>query len=377
MSFQLNEIQELIQQNTCDFAKEYIKPIAVKIDKESSFPKDVFKKLAENDYFGLIFSEEFGGSEAGYLSYVLAVEEIAKVSAGVAAILINQVSLVAYSIDKWGLNDQKKNYLASLINGEKLGAFALTERGGAPGMGSDKLVGLKEGNGYVLNGSKTYVANGAEADFFVVFALTDSSLNAVSSFIIDAKTPGLSVVRNIGKMGQRACTWAELKFENVKVSNTQLLGSEGEGKAIAREAKVVANIAEGALVIGVTEAGMIEAANYAKQRVQFAQPIAKFPAIQDMLADMYANSYLARLAVYDAANSLEQGNTVKTEAAIIKLFVSRMGQDSLIDAIQVHGGYGFSEDMLVSRYYRDVKGSLLIDGSDDLPGSVIASNLLD
>lgn len=377
MSYQLNEIQELIQQNTCDFAKEYIEPIAAKIDKESSFPKDVFKKLAENDYFGLIFSEDFGGSEAGYLSYVLAVEEIAKISAGVAAILINQVSFVAYSIDKWGSNDQKKNFLVPLITGEKLGAFALAECGGAPGMGPEKLIAIKEGNGYVLNGFKTYVANGAEADVFVVFARTDYSSNAMSSFIIDAKTPGLSVVRTVGKMGQRACTWSEIKFENVKVSNTQLLGSEGEGKVIAREAKAVASVAEGALIIGVTAAGMAEASNYAKQRVQFAQPIAKFPAIQDMLADMYSNSHLARLAVYDAANTLEQGNSIETEAAIIKLFVSRIGQDSLIDAIQVHGGYGFSEDMLVSRYYRDVKGSLLIDGSDDLPGSVIASNLLD
>ncbi|NLI94112.1 MAG: acyl-CoA dehydrogenase [Peptococcaceae bacterium] len=379
MSFQLNEIQELIQQNTRDFAKEYIEPIAGQTDKENSFPQKVVEQLAGNDYFGLFLPEEFGGSEAGYLSFVLAVEEMAKVSAGVAAILINQSALAGYALNKWGTPDQKKSYLSSLITGEKLGAFALAEPGAAPGAGPNKLTAVKDGGDYILNGRKSYVANGGQADFYLVFGVTDEEdpSRRMSSFIIETQTPGFSVTRTIGKMGQRACPWAELSFENVRVTAGQLLGNEGEGSIIAQEAKAVANVAEGALVIGVAQAGMEEAANYAKQRIQFGQPIANFPAIRNMLAEMSTNIHLARLAVYDAANMIEQGKNIFTEAAMIKLFVSRIGQNSLIDAVQVHGGYGFSEDMVVSRYYRDVKGSLLIDGSADLPESFIAADLLD
>lgn len=379
MSFELNEMQQLIRQNARDFAKQYIEPIAAKIDRESAFPREVVQKLAVNDFFGLYLPGEFGGSEAGYLSYVLTVEEIAKVSAGVASILVNHASMAAYALNRWGSADQKSNYLEPLCKSEKLGAFALTEPGAAPGVGSNKLVAIKDGNNYVLNGRKSYVANGGVADTYIVFAVTDPTKgsNGVSAFIVDAKTPGISALRTIGKMGMRACPSAELIFQDVIVPVDNMLGCEGEGMAIIEETKAVATIAEGALAIGVAQAGMEEAATYAKQRVQFGQPIANFPAIQNMLAEMYANIHLARLAIYDAANSMDQGKKVLTEAAMIKLFVSRISQNALIDAIQVHGGYGFTEDIIVSRFYRDVKGLFLIDSSADLPEKVIAAELLD
>ncbi|MDF2572098.1 MAG: mmgC 1 [Sporomusa sp.] len=378
MSYPLTEEQQLIQQNAREFSLEYVEPVAAEIDHTDSHPSEIVKKLVEQDFLGIFMPGEFGGAEAGYLSYILIIEELARVSGAVASVLVNHASLAAYSINRWGSSEQKKVYLSALCQGEKLGAFALTEPGAAPGAGEHKLVAVKDGGNYVLSGRKCYVANGGVAGVYIVFAQTDAEAGAkgISAFIVDGQAEGLSVVRTIRKMGLRGCQSAELEFKNVKVSAANLLGAEGAGLVIAAEALAAASIAEGAMVVGIAQAAMEDAVKYGKQRIQFRRPIASFPAIQTMLAEMAANIHMLRLAVYDAASLLENGEPFATEAAMIKLFAARIGQSALIDVIQIEGGYGYSQEMVASRLYRDVKGVIIKSSSVDFPEKIIAGDLL-
>lgn len=378
MSYTLSEEQQLIQQTAREFAQEFVGLVAAEIDKTGDHPADLIQKMAEYDFLGLYLPAQFSGAEAGYLSYVLTIEQLAKISGAVASILINHASLAAYSINRWGSDNQKQSYLVPLCKGEKLGAFAFAEPGAAPGNGPAKVVAAKEGDSYILNGRKAYVANGGAADTYIVFAATNSEAGSkgLSAFIVDAKTAGLSVGRIIGKMGLRGCQSTDLVFQNVKVPVAALLGMEGEGMEIAAEAQSVAAIAQGAQVLGIVQAAMEDAAQYSKQRIQFGRPIANFPAIQNMLAEMATNIHMARLAVYDAAKLVEQGERFAYEAAMVKLFTSRIGQNALIDIIQIEGGYGYSDEMVVSRLFRDVKGAVITDSSADFPEKVIAGEIL-
>lgn len=378
MSYALTEEQQLIQQNAREFALEYIQPVAGKIDQTSEHPAEIVTKMVEQDFLGIFMPSDFGGAEAGYLSYALIIEEISRVSGAVASILVNHASLAAYSINRWGSDEQKKVYLPALCQGQKLGAFALTEPGAAPGAGASKVVAVKDGDSYVLNGRKCYVANGGVAGLYIVLAQTNTEAGAqgMSTFIVDSNTEGLATIRNIEKMGLRGCQSAELEFKNVKVSSANLLGSEGIGLAIAAEAQAAASIAEGAMVVGIAQAAIEDAVQYGKQRIQFRRPIVSFPAIQTMLAEMAANIHILRLAVYNAASLLETGAPFAIEAAMIRLFATRIGQSALIDVIQIEGGYGYSQEMVASRLFRDVKGVFLKNSTIDFPEKIIAGNLL-
>lgn len=378
MSYTLTEEQELIRQNAREFALEYVEPVAAEIDRTGEHPADIVKKMAEQDFFGIFFSGEFGGAEAGYLSYALIIEEISRVSGAAAAILLNHASLAAYSINSRGSAEQKQTYLTALCQGSKLGAFALNEPGAAPGAGAHKVTAVKDGDHYVLNGRKCYVANGGVAGIYVVIAQTNAEAGpkGLSAFIVDSGAAGLSVARTIGKMGLRGCQSAELIFDQVKIPAANLLGAEGAGLAIAAEAQAAASIAEGAMVAGIAQAAMEDAAKYGKQRIQFGRPIASFPAIQTMLAEMAANIHMLRLAVYDAAALVENNEPYSVEAAMIKLFAARIGQSALIDVIQIEGGYGYSQEMAVSRFFRDVKGAVIKNSSMDFPEKIIAGALL-
>jgi len=378
MSYVLTEEQQLIQQNAREFAQEYIEPIAVEIDHDCKHPTELVQQLAENGFMGMCFPEDFGGVDAGYLSYVLSLEEIAKVSGGAAAILVNHASLAAMSINKFGSDELKEKYLTDMCAGEKLGAFAWAEPDHAPGAGPQRLVAVKEGDSYVLNGIKSYVENGGVADVYVAIAKTDveAGLKGFSAFVVDASAAGLSVIRNIKKMGLRACQCAELKFDNVKVPAANLLSFEGGGMDLVKYVKAAANIAEGAMAVGLAQAALTEASNYAKQRVQFKRPIASFPAMQTLMADIATNIHLAKLAVCDAASLVEQDERFAVEAAMVKMFVSKIGTQALIDAIQIEGGVGFCEDMSAARLYRDVNGIFLSNCSEEFPEAVIAGEVL-
>lgn len=368
MSFQLTEEQQLIQQSAREFTLEFVEPVASEIDRSGAHPTDTFQKLAEYDYLGLFLPSDFGGAEAGFLSFALIVEELSRVSGAVASILVNHSAKAAYAINLWGNEAQKQTYLSQLCKGEKLGAF---------GAGSGKVEAIKQDGGYVLNGRKAYVANGGAADTYIVIASTNPSagLKGLSAFIVDAKTSGFSVGRISEKMGLRGCQSAEIIFENAFVPAAKLLGTENEAQVLLAEIQAIASVAEGAQILGIAQAAMEDAAKYAKQRIQFGKPIANFPAIQNMLAEMAANIHMLRLAVYDAAALIEKGERFANEAAMIKLNAYRIGQSALIDVIQVEGGYGYSNDMIVSRFYRDVKGVITKDSSADFPEKVIATEL--
>ncbi len=378
MSYALTEEQQLIRQNAREFAIEYVEPIAAEIDHTGAHPADIVKKMIEQDFLGIFMPGEYGGAEAGYLSYTLIIEELSRVSGAVAAVLMNHASLAAYSINRWGTPEQKTAYLSALCQGEKLGAFALNEPDAAIGAGEHKVTAVKDGDNYVLSGRKCYVANGGAAGVYIVLAQTnpEEGIKGISAFIVDAKSEGLSVARTIKNMGLRGCQSAELVFDQVKVPAANLLGTEGAGMAIAAEAMAAASIAEGAMVVGIAQAAMEDAVKYGKQRIQFRRPIATFPAIQTMLAEMAANIHMLRLAVYDAAALLENGEPFAAEAAMIKLFAGKIGQSALIDVIQIEGGYGYSQEMVASRLYRDVKGVVIKNSSFDFPEKTIAGNLL-
>lgn len=378
MSYALTEEQLLIQQNARDFATEYIEPVAAEIDHTGAHPAEVVKMMIEQDFLGIFMPGEYGGAEAGYLSYTLIIEELSRVSGAVAAVLMNHASLAAYSINRWGTPEQKTAYLSALCQGEKLGAFALNEPGAAIGAGEHKVTAVKDGDNYVLQGRKCYVANGGAAGVYIVFAQTnpEEGIKGISAFIVDGKSAGLTVARTSKNMGLRGCQSAELVFEEVKVPVANLLGTEGAGMAIAAEAMAAASIAEGAMVVGIAQAAMEDAVKYGKQRIQFRRPIASFPAIQVMLAEMAANIHMLRLAVYDAAVLLENGEPFAAEAAMIKLFAGKIGQSALIDVIQIEGGYGYSQEMVASRLYRDIKGVVLKNSSLEFPEKIIAGNLL-
>lgn len=273
MSYGLTEEQDLIQQSAKEFAAEYVEPNAAEIDKSGQHPADIVTKLAEYDYLGLYLPEEYGGSEAGFVSFALIVEELAKASGSVASILINHSAKAAYALSQWGTEQQKKTYLTALIKGKKLGAFAVNEVGAVCGVGPNKVVAAKQNDSYVLSGRKAYVANGGAADVYIVLATTDPEAGnkGLSAFIVDTNTPGVSISQVHKKMGLRGCQSAELVLDHVVVPAENCLGDEGLGAKIIAGTLAVASIAEGAQVVGIAQAALDDTIRYSKERVQFGR----------------------------------------------------------------------------------------------------------
>jgi butyryl-CoA dehydrogenase len=377
MSYMLSEEQQLIKQAAGEFAKEYLKPAATQLDKTGEYPAEIVRHLAKHDFLGLFLPSEFGGAGAGYLSYVLAVEELAKVSAAVTSILVHHASLACYAIQKWGTDTQKNKYLPAMVTGTTLGAFALAEQGPALGLGPDTVMAAKTVDGYILNGIKSYVTNAGVAKVYVVFACTDSAAGAKSltGFLVDAETPGLTIGPNQRNMGLHGCPSAHVILKDVHLAEAQLLGAPNGGQTIAMETLAVASVAEAAETLGIAQAAVKHAAKYAEERVQFGKPIGTFQAIQTMLAEVATNCHLARFAIYDAASLIEQGKPFTAEAAMVKRFATRIGLESLVDAVQVEAGYGYSEEMPLARMYRDVLGTTILGNPCDFPDKLIAASL--
>lgn len=380
MSYTLTEEQQLIQQNVREFAEEYVQEHTTEIDSSGEFPTEIVGQAAEQGLFALLFPEEFGGVEAGFLSYILTVEEVSRTCAALGSIIVNHCSLAAEAINRFGSKEQKEQYLPAMCAGETIGAFALNEFCADPGYGESKVVAVREGQDYVLNGKKYFVMNSGAAGVYVVFALTnpENIENGMSAFLVEAETPGFSVGRTIDKMGLNGCPTAEIVLENVKVPATNLLGKENEGMKIVQTLQPMFKLALAAQTLGIAQSALENSIEYAKQRVQFGRPIGKFPAIQTMIAEMAANIHIGRLALYDAAEMVEKGDEeeYETKASMVQLFVNKIGQKTCLDAIQVHGGYGYSQEMLVSRLLRDVKGTIAIDSASEFPEKIIAQNIM-
>ncbi len=377
MSIHLTEEQELIGKSARDFAKEYLDPIAAELNETGVFPADVVKKMAEQDFLGLFVPAEFGGAEAGFVSFVEVIENLSRSCAAVASIVINH-ALAAYAIQRWGTPAQKKEYLPALASGKALGAFAVYEHGPTPGVGPDALMATRQAEGWVLNGTKAYVRNAGKADVYVVLACTDraAGAKALAAFIVSGKAVGLNVGEPAETMGLKGCPVADLVFANVIVPDTAMLGSQNQGATIIAETLAIGALAEAAQTIGIGEAAVEHAAAYSKTRVQFGRPISALQAIQTLLAETATDCYLARLGVHDAAQMLENGEPFQLEIAMVKQFLARFGSKMLVDTVQVEGGFGYSESMPLPRLFRDIAGTTLLEAPADFPEKTIAAALL-
>ena len=339
------------------------------------FPKRWSRSLQITTSWDLHLPAEVGGAGAGFVSYVAVIESLSRSCAAVASIMNNQ-AMVSYAVQHWGSEAQKKQYVQALVKGETIGAFAIYEHGPTPGIGPDALVATKKDGGYVLKGTKAYVRNAGEAGVYVVFAITDpTEPNALTAFLVDAKSNGLKVGAKLNTMGLRGCPVAHVVFDNVSVPETAVLGAVKAGREIATRVLALASVAEAAQTVGIGQAAVEHAAAYAKQRVQFGKPVATLQAVQTLLAEAATDCYLARLGLRSAAQLVEDGKPFEAEAAIVKSFLARLGSKILIDTCQVEGGMGYSEAMPLPRLFRDIAGTTLLDAPADFPDYAIAASI--
>ncbi len=382
MDLKLTEEQEMVRRMARDFAQREVAPIAAELDEKGEVPFENIRKMGQLGLLGLTAPEEYGGGGADTISYVLAVEEIAKACASTAVVMAVQNSLVNYALARFGTEEQKRKFLVPLAQGEKIGAYALTE----PEAGSDaaaiKTRAVRDGDEYIINGTKHFITNGGFADIVILYATVDPSkgYKGITAFIVEKGTPGFSVGKEENKMGIRATSTCELIFRDCRVPVANRLGEEGQGFKIALSALDAGRIGIGAQAVGIAQAAYEAALEYAKVRVQFGQPIAKFQAIQWMLADMATRIEAARLLVYKAALAKDEaertGARYSKEAAMAKLFASETASWATDLAIQIHGGYGYMKEYPVERYYRDARITRIYEGTNEIQRLVIARSIL-
>jgi butyryl-CoA dehydrogenase len=377
MNFQLTEEQKMFQAMVRDFATSEIKPQAALIDEKGEFPADIVKKIAGLGLFGISIPETYGGCGGDFLSMVLACEEISRTSGSVGAIFLANLSLACYPLNKFGNEEQKKKFVTPIARGEMIACFGLTE----PGAGSDaaalETTAQLRGDTYVLNGTKIFITNGAEAEIAVIFATTDKSkgYKGINAFIVEKGTKGFSVGKEENKLGIRGSSTTELIFESCEIPKTNHLGDEGKGLRIALESIDSSRITVAAQAVGIAQAALDDSLAYAKDRRQFGQTLISHQAIQWMLADMATQLDAARLLTYRAAWSKDQGMEFVKEAAMAKLFAGETSRFITNQAVQIHGGYGFCKDYPVERYLRDAKITEIYEGTSEMQRMTIARNL--
>ncbi|MEG9296128.1 acyl-CoA dehydrogenase [Mangrovibacillus sp. Mu-81] len=377
MNLRFTEEQQMMRKMVRDFAETEIQPFVEKME-EGHFPREILNKMAELGLMGITTPEKYGGSEMDFTSYIIAIHELSKVSATIGVILSVHTSVGTNPILYFGNEEQKQKYLPKLASGEYLGSFCLTE----PSAGSDakslKSKAEKRGDHYVLNGSKVFITNGGEADTYIVFAVTDptKASRGVSAFIVDKGTPGLIIGKDEHKMGLHGSRTVQLTFEDMKVPAENLLGQEGEGFKIAMANLDVGRIGIAAQALGIAEGAFDYATAYAKERVQFGKPIAAQQGIGFKLADMATAVEGSKLLVYRAASLRSQGISCGKEASMAKLFASKTAVEVATEAIQVYGGYGYSKEYPVERYFRDAKVTEIYEGTSEIQRMVIGKNLL-
>ena len=378
MDFELTDEQQLIRDAVREFAEAEIVPIAAEIDRDHRFPAELLPKLAEMNLMGMTFPEKEGGAGADYVSYVIAVEEISRACASTGIIMSSHNSLATWPIYTFGSRAQKDQYMHDMTSGRRLGAFALTE----PAAGTDAAAGTTTAtptaDGYALNGSKMFISNAPHAEVYIVFAKTDPDrgTRGISAFIVEKDTPGFAVGEAEHKMGIRGSSTPPLYFTDCRVPKEALLGEEGEGFKIAMATLDGGRIGVSAQALGIAQAALEASVDYAKERVQFGKPIANLQAIQWMIADSALEVDAARLLVYRAAACVASGRPYSTEGAMAKLFASETATRVAGRAIQIHGGYGYTEAYPVERNYRDAKITELYEGTSEVQRMVIARSAL-
>ena len=376
--YKLTDEQLEMQQMFRDFAEKEVAPIAIEIDEEHRFPEENVAKMQELGFFGIPFDEEYGGIGLDTLTYVLAVEELSKVCASTGVILSAHTSLGADCINKFGNEEQKEKYLLPLASGEKLGAFALTEPDAGTDASGQKTVAVKDGDEYVLNGTKIFITNAGYADTYVVFAMTDKSqgTRGISAFIVEKGTPGFEFGTKEDKMGIKASSTMELVFRDCRIPVANLLGEEGKGFKYAMQTLDGGRIGIAAQALGIAEGALNKAIKYVKERQQFGRPIAKFQNSQFKLAEMAIDIESARHLVYKAATLKDAGESYTVAAAEAKLKAARVAMDVTTKAVQLFGGYGYVKEYEVERMMRDAKITEIYEGTSEVMLMVVSGALL-
>ncbi|MCG2767742.1 MAG: acyl-CoA dehydrogenase [Chloroflexota bacterium] len=378
MEFELNEEQRMIRKMVRDFAEKEIAPKAAELDETKVFPWETIRKMADLGLLGLPVPEEYGGSGADTISYAIAVEEVARACGSTAITMASHTSLVATPLYEFGTEEQKRKYLVPLATGETLGAFGLTEPGAGSDAGATQTRAVLDGDHWVINGQKNFITNGSIAGIMIITAMTEpgKGTRGISNFIVEKDSPGFRPGRDEDKMGLRASVTSQLFFEDCRVLRENLLGKPGEGFKQFLATLDGGRISIAAMALGLGQVALDAAITYSKERVQFGQPIANFQAIQWMIADSATELEAARLLTYQAAYLKDKGVRFTREAAMAKLFAALAAEKACFNAVQIHGGYGYSRDYPVERYYRDNRLTSIGEGTNEIQRLVIARQLL-
>ncbi len=376
MDFLLTEDQELFRRTVREFAEREIAPVAAEFDEAEAYPADNVRKMGELGLMGLTVPQEYGGAGAGAMEYAIAMEEVSRACAAHSVILTVNVSLVCEPIYKFGTDEQRSRFLPPLASGQTVGAYCLSE----PSSGSDarhmQTRAERDGDHYVLNGTKNFITNGGVAGVYLVYAASDPSGGQICAFLVEADRPGLSPGKKERKLGIRASTTTQVFLEDCRVPLANRLGEDGDGFKIAMLTLDGGRIGIAAQAVGIAQAAYEAALAYAKERQAFGHPIADFQGLQWMLADMHVRIEAARLLTYQAAQFKDRGLPYSKEASMAKLHASETATWVTTKAIQIHGGYGYMREYAVQRYFRDAKITEIYEGTSEIQRLVIARHLL-
>ncbi|EDZ52149.1 TPA: acyl-CoA dehydrogenase AcdA [Bacillus cereus] len=377
MHFKLSEEHEMIRKMVRDFAKNEVAPTAAERDEEERFDRELFDQMAELGLTGIPWPEEYGGIGSDYLAYVIAIEELSRVCASTGVTLSAHTSLAGWPIFKFGTEEQKQKFLRPMAEGKKIGAYGLTEPGSGSDAGGMKTIAKRDGDHYVLNGSKIFITNGGIADIYVVFALTDpeSKQHGTSAFIVESDTPGFSVGKKESKLGIRSSPTTEIMFEDCRIPVENLLGGEGQGFKVAMQTLDGGRNGIAAQAVGIAQGALDASVEYARERHQFGKPIAAQQGIGFKLADMATDVEAARLLTYQAAWLESEGLPYGKESAMSKVFAGDTAMKVTTEAVQVFGGYGYTKDYPVERYMRDAKITQIYEGTQEIQRLVISRML--
>jgi alkylation response protein AidB-like acyl-CoA dehydrogenase len=378
VDFAFTEEQQLLRQTIREFAAAEITPHVMDWDERQIYPREVMGKAAELGCLGAIFPEEYGGAGLGYVDYVLIVEELSRADGSIGISVAAHNSLCSNHIYVAGSEEMRRRYLPKLTSGEWIGAWSLTEPTAGSDAGGTRTTARRDGDGWVLNGAKTFTTHGSVGDVAVVFAVTDPDRgkHGISAFAVEKGTPGFRAGKKENKMGLRASDTAEVVMEDCRLPDAQMLGPRGQGFVDAMRILDGGRISIAALALGMARGAYDAALAYAAQRKQFGRPIADFQAIQFMLADMATEIDAAALLTYRAAWMKDQGQTTTKESSMAKLFASEVGVRTADRALQIFGGYGYVKDFPVEKFYRDVKLCTIGEGTSEIQRLVIARELL-
>ncbi|MED0935256.1 acyl-CoA dehydrogenase AcdA [Bacillus mobilis] len=377
MHFKLSEEHEMIRKMVRDFAKNEVAPTAAERDEEERFDRALFDQMAELGLTGIPWPEEYGGIGSDYLAYVIAIEELSRVCASTGVTLSAHTSLAGWPIFKFGTEEQKQKFLRPMAEGTKIGAYGLTEPSSGSDAGGMRTTAKRDGDHYILNGSKIFITNGGIADIHVVFALTDpeSKQRGTSAFIVESDTPGFSVGKKESKLGIRSSPTTEIMFEDCRIPVENLLGEEGQGFKVAMQTLDGGRNGIAAQAVGIAQGALDASVEYARERHQFGKPIAAQQGIGFKLADMATDVEAARLLTYQAAWLESEGLPYGKESAMSKVFAGDTAMKVTTEAVQVFGGYGYTKDYPVERYMRDAKITQIYEGTQEIQRLVISRML--